>query len=97
MHKHATEIFRKFNFTPQVGFYLDLLITSYSLAASNNGLCFVTDTLLKYHRFNDDVILYNITGSGSRTLYITKKRNRFTTNAMNRFIDITQKYLSENN
>lgn len=95
MHKHAMEIFQKGKFTPKVSFYLDQLLTSYALAASNNGVCFVTDTMFKYHRFKDDVILYNIKESSGRTLYITKKRNRFTTKAMNRFIEITQKSISE--
>ena len=96
MYKHAAEILKKGNFTPHVSFQLDQLSTSYALAASNNGVCFVTDTIFKYHNFRNNVILYNIKGSGSRTLYIIKKRNRFTTGAMSKFIDITEQLMKKN-
>ncbi len=90
MHKHAIEIFKNSNFTPCVGFRLDQLSTSYRLAASGNGVCFVTDTMFKYYKFNDDVILYNIEGSNNRTLYVVQKKNRYTSSAMQKFIEIAK-------
>lgn len=90
MHKHAMEIFKNSIFTPQVSFRLDQLSTSYRLAASGNGVCFVTDTIFKYYKFNDDVILYNIEGSGNRTLYVVQKKNRYTSSAMQKFIEIAK-------
>lgn len=97
MYKHASKVFKESGFTPQISFRLDQLLTSYALAASNNGVCFVTDTLFKYHRFRDNVVLYNIKGSGSRTLYIAQKNNRFTTHAMSEFINISKKALVSKN
>ncbi len=90
MYRHAMDIFKKSNFTPNVNFRLDQLITSYALAASGNGVCFVTDTIFKYHKFKDHIYLYNIEGSGTRTLYVAQKRNRYTTNAMKKFISLAQ-------
>ena len=90
MYKHAMEVMKKSGFTPEVAYRLDQLITSYALAASNNGVCFVTDTIFRYHRFGDDVYLYNIEGCTGRTMHIAKKRNRYATNAMQKFIEIAR-------
>lgn len=90
MYFQAQKIFKLCGFTPKVNFRLDQLITSYSLATSGNGVCFVSDTLFKYHQFKDDVFLYNIKGSGSRTLYVVKKKNRYKTRAMERFCEIAK-------
>lgn len=90
MYKHAQNIFKKENFNPLVRFRLDQLLTSYSLTASGNGVCFVTDTMFRYYNFRDDVILYNVEGSGNRTLYVLKKRNRHTTSAMKMFMQIAK-------
>lgn len=90
MYKHAMEIFKNSNFSPCVSFRLDQLSTSYRLAASGNGVCFVTDTIFKYYKFNDDVILYNIEGSGNRTLYVVQKKNRYTSAVMQKFIEIAK-------
>ena len=91
MYKHAMEVFRSANVTPTVSFRLDQLSTSYRLALSGNGVCFVTDTIFKYHKFHNDIILYNIENCGNRTLYVAQKRNRYTTSAMNKFVEIAQK------
>lgn len=94
MQKHAAAVFREGNITPKVAFRLDQLLTSYALAATGNGVCFVTDTLFKYHRFRDDILLYNIAGSGSRTLSVAKKQNRYSTAAMECFIQIAKDVLT---
>ncbi|MBQ8814957.1 MAG: LysR family transcriptional regulator [Lachnospiraceae bacterium] len=88
MHHQAVTIFRENHFTPQVSFRMDQLLTSYALAASGNGVCFVTDTMFKYHRFPDEVYLYRVRGSGHRTLSIAGKKNRYVTRAMERFIQV---------
>lgn len=90
MYKHATDIFNKSNFTPNVAFRLDQLSTSYSLTACGNGISFVTDKLFKYHHFKDDVALYNIVDSGRRHLYISQKQNHFTSNIISKFIDVAK-------
>ena len=95
MYKHACEVFRKSNFTPKASYSLNQLITSYAFAASNNGVCFVTDTIFKYHAFHDDMYLYNVENSGSRTLYVAQKRNRYTTQAMGKFIEMAKRVVTE--
>ena len=93
MYQHAMRIFQKANITPTVSFYLDQLSTSCTLAASNQGICFVTDTLFRYQNYADDFYLYNIKTSGTRTLYLAQKKNRYTTKAMSRFMDISKDLL----
>jgi len=87
MHQHASNVFSNANFVPNVCFRLDQLSTSYTLATSGNGACFVPDRLFRQHHFNDNIILYNIEGGGNRTLYISKKRTPFTSGITNKFIE----------
>lgn len=94
MYKHAYDVFRKSNFAPKASYSLNQLITSYAFAASNNGVCFVTDTIFKYHKFHDDMYLYNVENSGNRTLYVAQKRNRYTTQAMGKFIETAKKVVT---
>ena len=90
MLKYAMKVFKNKNFTPKIAFKLDQLSTSYRFTALGNGACFLTDTIFKYHDFKDEVILYNLEESGIRTLYIAQKRNRYTSNAMEKFIEIAK-------
>ena len=94
MYRHANAVFQAANFTPDIAFSLDQLMTSYTLTASDNGVCFVTDTMFKFHRFRDDIFLYNLQHSGSRTMYILQKHNRYTTAAMQKFIQIAKEILA---
>lgn len=95
MYRHATEIFEKCRFKPKVSFRLDQLMTAYRLAALGNGLCFVSDTMFKYHRFTDDILLYNVGGTEARNLYVVKKKGRYMSRAMEKFIEIAQSTMSE--
>ena len=72
-------------FLPKVSFFLDQLITSYTLCAGGSGLCFVTDTMFLAHRFTDPVTLYNV-GAGMRTLSVVSRGSRKKTPAMEAFI-----------
>lgn len=88
MHFKAVSLFEAENISPKISFSLDLLATSYALTASGNGVSFVTDTIFKNKALKDDVLLYNIKGSGSRTVYLIKKKNRYTSNAIKKFIEL---------
>lgn len=91
MYKRASSIFQESNFEPKVAFYLDQLITAYALTSSEMGVCFVTDTLFKYSKFKNNVILYKINGGNhNRTLYIAHKKNKYVTKAMSAFIQTAQ-------
>ena len=91
MHRHAMEVFRRAGFMPWVTLFLDQLSTSYSLCAQGNGCCFVTDTVFRYHRFEDDVRLYNVMGSGCRSLAVVGKAGRQLTPAQQAFTETAQK------
>ncbi len=88
MHRHTAELFAKNNFSPNVTFRLDQLSTSYTLAASGNGLCFVPDSLFKHHCFSDNIRLYNIQGIGERALYLAKKRAAVPTAIISKFTEV---------
>ena len=95
MHKYATRVFKNKDFTPQIAFKLDQLSTSYRFTALGNGACFLTDTIFKYHDLKDEVDLYNLEERGTRTLYIAQKRNRYTSNAMEKFIEIAKETIAK--
>ena len=86
MFEHAMRIFKENGISPHVGMSLDQLSTSYFLCAEGSGCAFVTDTVFKYHKFNDPILLYNIKGSGSRTLGIAYKKDPFASNIIEKFV-----------
>ncbi len=90
MYRHARAVFDGCGFTPDVSFRLDQLLTSFSLAQSGNGVCFVTSTMFRYHLFPDNVYLYKIKKSGERVLYIAKKKSRYTSAASEAFTRIAR-------
>lgn len=90
MYRQAIQIFKEANITPNVSFKLDQLSTSYNLVKSECGVCFVTDTIFKYHNLTDDIILYDFKESRTRTLYVVKKKNKFLSHAMEKFIEIAK-------
>lgn len=90
MYKHANNIFHQAGITPEISFKLDQLSTSYSLAASECGICFITDTVFKYHKYTDDILIYNLEELEKRMLYVVKKKNRFCSHAMNKFIALAK-------
>ena len=95
MQAHSENVFLKAGFVPEVSFQMDQLLTSYALCTSGNGACFVTDTMFKCHNFKDDVFLYNIRDAGERTLFLFKNKNRYTTLAMSKFIEIAKSFFAE--
>jgi len=94
MYHRAEKIFEKNAITPQILFHVDQLNISYALAESGLGACFATDTLFKFARFNDRVVLYNIDQEhSSRTLHIAYKKNKYCTTAMNKFIEVAKEVI----
>lgn len=87
MYVHAMNVFRRAGFTPNVSMYLDQLSTTYFLASQGNGCCFVTDTIFRYHRFDDPILLYNV-GGGERTLGLAYRKNSLSSVAILKFIEI---------
>ncbi len=94
MHYRAMKIFNNCGITPKVLFSVDQLNISYALAESGMGLCFVTDTLVKYGGIHGNVSFYNVGEEHcSRTLYIAYKRGRYCTRAMKEFIAIAKELI----
>ncbi len=94
MYKRAMRFFDGENIEPKVIYRVDQLNISYALADSGIGLCFITDTFLKYGRGSDNVFLYKVRNEQySRNLYIAHKKNRYCTKAMAEFIRITKEIL----
>lgn len=94
MHDRAMKIFHHSGITPKVLFSVDQLNISYALAESGVGLCFVTDTLVKYGGVHGNVSFYNIGDEHcSRTLYIAYKHGRYCTHAMRELIGIARELI----
>lgn len=87
MLNHAMKVFKKYDFTPKVKFRFDQLSTSYTFTRSGNGISFVTDTMFKYHKFSNDVFLYNLRDAGERTMYIVRSKENAATFAGDKFIE----------
>ena len=87
MHDRAMRIFEHSSITPNVLFYVDQLNISYALAETGMGLCFVTDTLVKYGEAQRGVLFYNVDDySPARSLYVAYKHGRYCSSAMKEFI-----------
>ena len=94
MHNRAMRIFNNHGISPKVLFSVDQLNISYALAESGIGLCFVTDTLVRYVGMHGNVMLYNVgEGHCSRTLYVAYKRGRYCTRAMSEFVRIAKEII----
>ncbi|MEE1277772.1 MAG: LysR family transcriptional regulator substrate-binding protein [Acutalibacteraceae bacterium] len=90
MHKHAMQIFKKADIAPNVIYKLDQLSTAYNLTMLGSGVCFLTDTVFKINPVPDNIVLYDLEESETRTLYIAKKKTRFLSHAMSEFIEISK-------
>lgn len=98
MYDRAHDVFERKGITPNVVFSVDQLNISYALAQSGMGACFVTDTLFKFGKFGNNTVLYNISKEHStRILYIAYKKNRYCTNAMEKFIDTAKEVVAARN
>ncbi len=94
MYYRAQSLFEKAGITPKICFSVDQMNISYALAESGIGICFATDTLFRFGRFSDSVVLYNVELSG-RTLYVAHKKNKYCTHAMKKFIEIAQEVMQD--
>ncbi len=94
MYEHAIEMFRLGGFTPRVSLFLDQLSTSFALTAQGSGLCFITDTVFRYHRFDDPVFLYRIQESSTRTLGLSHKSSSHISAVLKEFINTAKSVIS---
>lgn len=91
MCDRAMGIFASSSVEANVVFSVDQLNTSYALAESGLGACFITDTFFKYRKHTTDTVLYKLDHVlAKRTLHIAHKKGRYSTKAMQEFIRITR-------
>lgn len=95
MYERAKDIFERGGIAPQIKFSVDQLNISYALADSGMGACFVTDTLLKYLKPSENILLYNVDKDCYRTLYIANKKSKYRTTAMSEFIRIAKEIIGK--
>ncbi|MBR2021598.1 MAG: LysR family transcriptional regulator [Clostridia bacterium] len=96
MYNRAMSIFDKYKVEPKVVFSVDQLNISYALVDSGMGLCFATDTLFKYGKFRNNVVLYNVGQEHcSRMLYVAHKKNKYCSRAMSEFIRVAKDVIAD--
>lgn len=94
MLNRAQSIFEKAKIIPKVLLRVDQMNISYSLCDSGMGCCFLTDTLFKFGKFSDSVILYKVEKKHStRTLYIAHKKNIYIKKASQKFIELAKEMI----
>lgn len=78
MRQISNKIFKENNIIPNVIQEFDQLMTSISYAEAGFGICFITDSVLKYAKNLNDIFLYlPATSHSNRTLYIIRKKNKY--------------------
>ena len=78
MRQISNKIFKENNIIPNVIQEFDHLMTSISYAEAGFGICFITDSVLKYAKNLNDISLYlPDTSHSERTLYIIRKKNKY--------------------
>lgn len=96
MHFRAMSIFEENNIMPDIIFQVDQLNMAYALTESGVGISFVTDTLFKYRKHTEDVMLYHLDARyASRILYVAHKKNKYCTRAMSEFIKAAQEMIKD--
>ncbi len=92
MRQIARKIFAENGFSPKISFEFDQLTTAISFAEKGFGICFLTDTMLKYGNLYENLVFYQPnTKFSDRTLYIMYKKNRYLSSAGREFINFLKK------
>lgn len=92
MRQIAHNIFLESSVSPRVRFEFDRLTTSISFGESGFGICFLTDTILKYSGPCKNLTLYQPdTRFADRNLYVMYKKNKYLNTATRAFVAFLQK------
>lgn len=95
MRQLSGSIFSESGINPRVCFEFDQLMTSISFAESGFGICFLTDTILRYVGPCKNIVYYQPdTAFADRTLYVLHKKNKYLSFACKELIAFLQE---ENN
>ncbi|MBQ2897845.1 MAG: LysR family transcriptional regulator [Clostridia bacterium] len=78
MRQISNEIFKENDIIPNVTQEFDHLMTSISYAEAGFGICFITDSVLKYAKKLNHISLFlPNTSHSERTLFIIRKKNKY--------------------
>lgn len=95
MRTRAESMFKKNKITPPTALVVDQLNIAYSLSSAGVGLSFATDTLLRFEKNVDDVLVYNVEKEfNTRNLYAATRKDTYRTKAVEKFIELTEELLS---
>lgn len=88
MRQLSNKMFEESGMSPEISFEFDQLMLSVSYAESGFGICFLTDTILKYGKDCKNLIYYLPDSSHKkRTVYISYKKSKYLTSAAEAFIE----------
>lgn len=94
MRQVAHSIFSEKGIVPKVRFSFDRLTTSINFAESGFGICFLTDTILKYSGPCKNLTLYQPdTQFTDRNLYVMHKKNKYLNTACRAFMTFLQEQI----
>lgn len=96
MRQISNKIFKESSIIPNTIQEFDHLMTSISYAEAGFGICFITDSVLKYAKNLNDISLYlPDTTHSERMLYIIRKKNKYLSFAAEELIKHIIKFLGE--
>lgn len=90
--RRSDEIFHEAGIKPQNILEIDRLVTLYSFVEQGSAASIVSDTLVQYlQSHSDNVVFYRLNSPyACRELYISYKRNRYYSKAMEAFVSLIQ-------
>lgn len=90
--RRSDEIFHEAGIKPRNILEIDRLVTLYSFIEQGNAASIVSDTLVQYlQTHNENVVFYRIDSPHAcRELYISYKRNRYYSKAMEAFVTLIE-------
>ena len=89
MHDRATALCAAHGFVPQSHLHVNQLVTALDLVRQGRGLTFVSSTGLKTLSSGEGMVFYKLEGElARRKVYISYLKNRYVTQAMQRFVQL---------
>ena len=92
MREISESIFSEAFASPEISFEFDQLMTSVIYSMHGFGMCFLTDTVVKYEKSIENLIYYLPDSTKrQRSVYIIHKKSHYLTTANKRFIEFLNK------
>ena len=93
MRQNASRIFAEKKIKPKISYEFDQLMTSISFAQNGLGVCFLTDSLLRFGHTSRGLALYQPdTAFPERILYAIRKKNKYLPSAVQALLEfLTQR------